>query len=125
MSLQRMDHGVGSTGGSRGQRRGGHHTEEQVQYTEPDFDMTYENLVNLSPVRCGLDSDTLASLPRMLVADATSLPEERCSVCLCDYEGEDEILTLPCRHVFHEDCIGSWLQESKVCPCCKQEICAV
>ena len=125
MSLHRMEQQPATM--SRGRhrhQRGSRHEDEVVEYAEPEFDMTYENLVNLSPVRCGLDSDTLAALPKTKLTTEmiSKLPEERCSVCLCDYAEGDEILTLPCNHIFHTDCITSWLLESKVCPCCKQQI---
>lgn len=39
-----------------------------------------------------------------------------CVICLVDFEDEEEVSMLPCRHIFHTDCIVSWLQERPMCP---------
>jgi hypothetical protein len=45
-----------------------------------------------------------------------------CAVCLEDFEENDEMRQLPCRHLFHRPCIDKWLQRNKVCPLCLQDI---
>ena len=51
--------------------------------------------------------------------------DEECSICFCPY-GEDDIVTkLECneRHVFHEQCISSWISQGKnSCPICRAPI---
>lgn len=42
--------------------------------------------------------------------------QEACSICLEDFAAEDEVLQLPCRHVFHATCLGTWLQNAELCP---------
>jgi len=44
-----------------------------------------------------------------------------CSICLDEYnEGQMVRMLLPCRHLFHTDCIVPWLtQRSNYCPLCK------
>ena len=49
-----------------------------------------------------------------------------CAVCLCDYDTDCEIRTLVCSHVFHTNCIESWIK-SKInhvpkCPVCNTEL---
>lgn len=39
-----------------------------------------------------------------------------CSICLVDFETGDELRELPCRHIFHTDCIDLWLREHRNCP---------
>lgn len=48
--------------------------------------------------------------------------EDTCSVCLCDFEKEEELKKLPCRHVFHEACIMKWLENHSTCPICKSSL---
>lgn len=48
-----------------------------------------------------------------------------CTICLAPYEVDDIIMWSPnehCSHVFHQDCILSWLMRKKhsQCPCCRQ-----
>ncbi|EOA14490.1 hypothetical protein CARUB_v10027705mg, partial [Capsella rubella] len=43
------------------------------------------------------------------VADDT-----QCSICLLDYEKGDKMITLPCKHIYHKDCILRWFKENRV-----------
>ncbi|KAI3863262.1 hypothetical protein MKX03_011685 [Papaver bracteatum] len=46
--------------------------------------------------------------------------DEECSVCLSGLKEGDETRTLPCFHVFHEVCVGRWLDLfGKTCPLCR------
>ncbi|KAF9265344.1 hypothetical protein L218DRAFT_1075924 [Marasmius fiardii PR-910] len=45
---------------------------------------------------------------------------ERCLICLDDYEAEDDVRVLTCKHAFHMNCVDKWLQEGKNnCPACR------
>ncbi|KAI9592588.1 hypothetical protein BDF19DRAFT_416116 [Syncephalis fuscata] len=47
---------------------------------------------------------------------------ERCSICLTDWEDQDVIRVLRCRHAFHRDCVDHWLREgADRCPVCRME----
>lgn len=48
--------------------------------------------------------------------------EDRCSVCLNDYEELDPIATLGCGHTFHKTCISQWLHVKKNCPLCRTKV---
>ncbi|EYU30975.1 hypothetical protein MIMGU_mgv1a026816mg, partial [Erythranthe guttata] len=54
------------------------------------------------------------------------IPEMNCSVCLESLSGDDyyreELLSMPCAHIFHGDCIKKWLRTSHYCPLCRFEI---
>lgn len=45
--------------------------------------------------------------------------ESPCSICLEDLEINDECGTMPCKHVFHSQCIVTWLQTSHMCALCR------
>jgi hypothetical protein len=47
---------------------------------------------------------------------------ERCTVCLVDFETDDEVRTLNCNHIFHTECIDRWLTYNKKCPVCRLEL---
>lgn len=51
--------------------------------------------------------------------------EPTCSVCLCEYEKEDKLVSLPCNHVFHDDCITSWTDNNTRCPLCNTDLASV
>lgn len=53
------------------------------------------------------------------VLDAST---ERCMVCLCDYEEDDECRVLKCRHAFHTPCVDQWLTSGRnSCPTCRTD----
>ncbi|KAH0789797.1 E3 ubiquitin-protein ligase RING1-like isoform X2 [Histomonas meleagridis] len=66
-----------------------------------------ESFINsLQPVRYG-DSDCV---------------EDTCSICLDHFEEDTEIVLLPCRHGFHQNCITQWLKLHSECPSCRHKL---
>ena len=47
---------------------------------------------------------------------------ENCSVCKDDFEINQEIINLPCKHTFHKECLTPWLNERNSCPTCRYEL---
>ena len=48
--------------------------------------------------------------------------KKECVICYETFKNGDSIISLPCIHIFHDDCIKSWLKKSKTCPICKYNI---
>lgn len=46
----------------------------------------------------------------------------QCSICLCEYEDGENIVRLPCNHVYHEDCVMSWTSSHVRCPLCNFDL---
>ena len=47
---------------------------------------------------------------------------KKCVICLCEFEVGDQVSALPCLHVFHTECIASWIKKHLQCPICKFEV---
>lgn len=46
-----------------------------------------------------------------------------CVICLETFEEEEKLLELPCKHLYHGECIRKWLIErKKICPICKRDV---
>ncbi|KAH9891952.1 hypothetical protein C8Q73DRAFT_701740 [Cubamyces lactineus] len=47
---------------------------------------------------------------------------DRCLICLDDYQPEDDVRLMHCRHAFHKDCVDKWLQVGRNnCPACRSK----
>lgn len=89
-----------------------------------DFDeeYTYEELLQLGDqigkVSKGLSEEQISLLP----SEVLKTPEN-CSICLVDMSVRSLATRLsPCGHLYHIECIKTWLTENKTCPLCLQEI---
>lgn len=50
--------------------------------------------------------------------ELTQDSQTTCAVCICEFEGGEQLRQLPCGHKFHMDCIDTWLRRNKACPLC-------
>jgi hypothetical protein len=53
---------------------------------------------------------------------SNSLNIQECPICYTYFSIKDNIATTVCKHIFHKDCILSWLKIKKNCPCCRRSI---
>lgn len=44
---------------------------------------------------------------------------DNCPICLESYSGEQEVLLLECRHIFHKPCSMQWFEKNNHCPMCR------
>lgn len=46
-----------------------------------------------------------------------------CVICLESFVEDEEVLQLPCKHLYHAPCVTRWLVERKrICPICKRDV---
>ncbi|KAL6719902.1 hypothetical protein ACLMJK_001823 [Lecanora helva] len=66
----------------------------------------------------------IAALPKQKVEKSMmgDNGKAECSVCMDSVNVGDEVTMLPCKHWFHEECVGVWLKEHDTCPHCRQGI---
>lgn len=48
---------------------------------------------------------------------------ENCTICLEELGNGVEATQLACSHVYHDGCIGRWLETNSRCPLCRCELC--
>ncbi|CAL9229492.1 unnamed protein product [Arabidopsis halleri] len=68
----------------------------------------------------GLTERQISQLPT--IKFKPSLEDKKCMICQSDYARGDKMTILPCTHKYHKDCIGHWLQNSKLCCVCQREV---
>ena len=55
--------------------------------------------------------------------DLNTSNQDTCSICICDMNDGDTYRKLPCGHLFHKDCIDSYLLENSTkCPNCRHDV---
>ena len=69
-------------------------------------------------------NETISKLPRKKL-DEEMLGREikgKCTVCIDDVGLGDEVVVSPCKHCFHDGCVGLWLREHNTCPICRASV---
>ncbi len=65
--------------------------------------------------------DELDRLQRRAVSEEDiSRLGQGCIICISGFVMGEIIMTLPCSHVFHADCLTMWLMINGVCPVCSR-----
>lgn len=64
----------------------------------------------------------VASLPVVHLSAEEAAHHSECSVCKEAFEENNEVVQLPCKHVFCKDCIYPWLERHNTCPSCRYEL---
>lgn len=49
----------------------------------------------------------------------SSTDDQKCTICLEEFNDGGRLVTLPCGHDFDDDCIIKWFETSHVCPLCR------
>ncbi|KAK7311653.1 hypothetical protein RJT34_09926 [Clitoria ternatea] len=75
----------------------------------------------------GLNPELIKTFPTLLYSTAKHLMLETttlaCAVCLDEYHDNDNLRFIPkCNHVFHLDCIDTWLDSHSTCPVCRANL---
>ncbi|CAN8063730.1 unnamed protein product [Agarophyton chilense] len=65
---------------------------------------------------------TATQLPQLLVA--IPLTETNCVICLEPIIVGQRVRSLPCKHIYHSQCIRVWLRRKNACPCCCHRVMA-
>lgn len=69
--------------------------------------------------------ETITYDPSLFAEDGKagdSRPAGECCVCTEAFCADKTIKRTPCNHCFHEECLGKWLQVSKTCPLCRNDV---
>jgi hypothetical protein len=88
-----------------------------MQRTNDDLEglLYYVNISNISEAVERERSRKRSMLTESMITDDG---EESCAVCLDGFE-EGKAVVLPCRHIFHRECIGNWIDLKTSCPVCR------
>ncbi|XP_062085005.1 E3 ubiquitin-protein ligase RDUF2 [Humulus lupulus] len=64
----------------------------------------------------------IESMPTIEIVDSHVGSESHCAVCKEAFELGTEAREMPCKHIYHSDCILPWLSLRNSCPVCRLEL---
>ena len=64
----------------------------------------------------------IESMPTIEIDDSHVTMESHCAVCKEAFELGNEAREMPCKHIYHTDCIIPWLSLHNSCPVCRHEL---
>lgn len=75
----------------------------------------------------GLDAAVIETFPTLEYSAVKGLKIGKsaleCAVCLCEFEDDETLRLIPkCDHVFHPECIDTWLESHTTCPVCRANL---
>lgn len=96
-------------------------------YSQEALDRIITNLMEANPQSNApppATENAIASLPKRKLDEEMLGPELKgeCTICIDEVEVGDEVIVLPCRHWFHEECASLWLKQHNSCPVCRAAI---
>ncbi|CAK9170435.1 unnamed protein product, partial [Ilex paraguariensis] len=62
------------------------------------------------------------ALPTVKILKKHVRSDSHCAVCKEKFELGSQAKKLPCKHIYHLDCIVPWLEQRSSCPVCRQEL---
>ena len=61
------------------------------------------------------------ALEKIIPYEYDSKPQD-CLICMEQIKKGDTVVSLPCFHIFHGNCIYSWLKHNEDCPVCRSSV---
>ncbi|GMJ12992.1 BCA2 zinc finger ATL 8 [Hibiscus trionum] len=92
----------------------------------PGLEQLIQQLAENDPNRYGTppaSKSAIDSLPSVeITKDHLSSKSNQCAVCMDDFEEGIQVKQMPCKHLYHNDCILPWLELHNSCPVCRHEL---
>ncbi|KAG0492367.1 hypothetical protein HPP92_005765 [Vanilla planifolia] len=76
------------------------------------------DILDLPPRPVPATKESISSIPTIEIAEQSVL----CAICKDDLPRGSSARLLPCSHLYHSDCIVSWLSLRNSCPLCRSPI---
>jgi hypothetical protein len=67
-----------------------------------------------------VDQTTIDKLPKKLAIQSDC--NNSCVICMDNYKLDQIICELPCKHIYHSECIIQWMKCKNTCPLCVSKI---
>ncbi|PPS14816.1 hypothetical protein GOBAR_AA05762 [Gossypium barbadense] len=92
----------------------------------PGLEQLIQQLAENDPNRYGTppaSKSAMDTLPSVKISKHNLSSEfNQCAVCMDEFEDGTEAKQMPCKHLYHKDCIFPWLELHNSCPVCRHEL---
>ncbi|XP_022743414.1 E3 ubiquitin-protein ligase RING1-like [Durio zibethinus] len=92
----------------------------------PGLEQLIQQLAENDPNRYGTppaSKSAIDSLPSVKIRKNHLNSEfNQCAVCMDEFEEGTQAKQMPCKHLYHKDCIFPWLELHNSCPVCRHEL---
>ncbi|KAJ4963643.1 hypothetical protein NE237_023582 [Protea cynaroides] len=96
---------------------------QTVEECEEDEDTVMREIMETTmeegPAMVPASKESIEKLLNTRKFEEKEIGGEACRICLEEFSVGLEVKVMPCAHVFHGDCIITWLQQSHYCPLCR------
>ena len=80
--------------------------------------------LSLNLFRCCINEDREEGELNILLLDKKEITDEKlldekCVICLENYQTKEKITRLNCNHTFHYKCLSLWVKTQNTCPLCR------
>ena len=92
----------------------------------PGLEQLIQQLAENDPNRYGTppaSKSSVEALPIIKISEELLASDSsQCAVCKDTFELGEEAKQMPCKHIYHSDCILPWLELHNSCPVCRHEL---
>ncbi|KAJ4711712.1 RING/U-box superfamily protein [Melia azedarach] len=88
------------------------------------FDFTDCDDDNIDPSNSDVSSTTTTLLKSSMntIEISDSVSQESCAICKDEFSVHSEAKELPCKHLYHSECILTWVSNHSSCPLCRFQL---
>lgn len=95
-------------------------------FVGPGFEQLIQQLMENDPNRYGTppaSKSAMEGLPDIKISqEILASDSSQCAVCKDGFELDEDAKQMPCKHIYHKDCILPWLELHNSCPVCRYEL---
>lgn len=92
----------------------------------PGLDQLIQQLAENDPNRYGTppaSKTSIEAMPTIQISEEhLGTDAAQCAVCKDEFELGSQVRQMPCKHMYHPDCILPWLAQHNSCPVCRYEM---